>query len=679
MNRFKNISQAVVFAAVFSCSCGDGSSDGTDYRIAAEKLEDPRTVVPCRDRAPLRRALFGDLHVHTGLSSDAWNYDVRVRPDDAYRYAFGESIWLPPNDRKGRGMREVRIDRPLDFAAVTDHAEFLGEQWLCGDPNSAVYDSETCMSMRESTTPIDSPLVLEMFSPWPSRNAEVCGEDGQRCVRAQRTAWDEIIAAAEQWNDGSPECERTALIGFEYSSLRMGSNLHRNVIFRNHIVPSRPISYMEVQREWDLWQLLREVCIESGTGCDALSIPHNSNISNGRMFAIDYPGARSAAEQADRAALRAQLEPVVEIMQHKGDSECRVDMPGILASADEYCAFEKFENMRHRDSEGAPSAPGECWDFAADMIPKLGPGACMNYRNYVRYVLTEGLAEQTRLGINPFKLGLIASTDTHNAMAGGVSERNWPGHLGVADWDVRERLVETSGEMRSVAYNPGGLVGVWAEENSRESIFDAIKRREVFGTSGPRIRPRFFGAWELPEDLCERRDRLALADRYGVPMGSDLPPRSGHVDPVFASLVMADPGTPDSPGGDLQKIQIIKGWVDDEGALHQRVFDVAGGENGASVDPETCAVKGSGARELCAVWRDPEFDPERGAVYYVRVLENPSCRYSAFDCMGLAKSERPPACAHRVMPGIQQERAWTSPIWYTPDSVRSKAGLSGVQ
>ncbi|MFP6639610.1 MAG: DUF3604 domain-containing protein, partial [Myxococcota bacterium] len=378
----------------------------------------------------MRRALFGDLHVHTALSSDAWNYDVRVRPREAYGYAFGEEVRLAPNDENGRGTRAVRIDRPLDFAAVTDHAEFLGETSLCGDPESGVYSSETCLDVRASTTPLDSPFVWKMFSPLPSRNEDVCGEDGQRCIRAQIRAWDEIISAAEEWNDDSAECERTTFVAFEYSSLRLGSNLHRNVIFRNEIVPSRPISYMEVQREWELWELLRQVCVDSGTGCDVISIPHNSNISNGRMFSIDYPGASSTQEQAERAALRARFEPLVEIMQHKGDSECRVEMPGILGGADESCGFEKFENVRHVGSDGTPEAPDLCWDFMADMFPKLGPGACMNHRNYVRYVLTEGLAEEKRLGVNPFKLGLLASTDSHNGLAGGVAERDWPGHLG---------------------------------------------------------------------------------------------------------------------------------------------------------------------------------------------------------------------------------------------------------
>ena len=621
----------------------------------------------CRIREALRNAYFGDLHVHTGLSSDAWNYDVRIGPREAYAYAFGRPIRLPPNDEKGRGKRIAQIDRPLDFAAVTDHAEFLGERILCEDRDSPAFESETCARIRAAKTPLDSPLTFKIAWPWPSHDEDVCGENGLRCERASLSAWNEIIDAAEEWNDESDACERTTFIAFEYSSLRLGSNLHRNVIFRNHVTLSRPISYMEVQREWELWRLLEAACIHSGRGCDALSIPHNSNISNGRMFSIDYPSTATLEEEIQRARLRARMEPVAEIMQHKGDSECRIQMAGILGEADEFCAFEKFENFRHLDADGRAEEPSICWDFMADSIPKLGPGACINHRNYLRYVLTEGLAEEKRLGINPFKLGLMASTDTHNGMAGGVTERDWPGHLGVADAELASRLIEESGGMGNLSSNPGGLVGVWAPENSREAIFLAIRKREVFGTSGPRIQPRFFGGWGYPEELCASPERVAEADRGGIPMGGDLPPPPASGVPVFAAFALADPGIATAPGADLDRIQIIKGWVDDEGGLHQRVFDVVGGDHDASVDPNTCEQHGHGARQLCSVWRDPEFDPNRRAVYYARVLEVPSCRYSALDCASLPPEERPSGCAHNIMQQVQQERAWTSPIWYTPD------------
>ena len=282
-------------------SCGGDSPDPARFEVEPGQSENAiEQRAPCTHRDPQGMALFGDLHVHTSLSSDARNYDLRVRPHEAYGYAFGREIALPPNDAYGRGTRRVRLDRPLDFAAVTDHAEFLGENLLCTTPDSEVYETETCASIRHSESPIDSPLVLKIMNPFSSRDAEVCGVRDERCAEMTDVAWREISNAAEAWNDTSEACERTTFIGYEYSSHRLGSNLHRNVIFRNSRVPRSPISFMDVRRVWQLWELLRETCLESDTGCDVLAIPHNSNISNGRMFSIDYPGASSLEAQAAR-------------------------------------------------------------------------------------------------------------------------------------------------------------------------------------------------------------------------------------------------------------------------------------------------------------------------------------------------------------------------------------------
>ncbi len=654
-------------------ACGSGAPDPADFAVPREARETPRAA--CLDRDPNRRAFFGDLHVHTALSSDAWNYDLEVRPRGAYAYAFGEPILLPPKDDAGRGTRSVRIDRPLDFAAVTDHAEFFGETLLCARPGSASYDTEKCQAIRDSSQPRDSPLAIKIMHPFPSRETEICGDDLAACDAASLGGWREVIDAAEEWNDTTSACRRTAFIGYEYSSFRLGSNLHRNVIFRGAVVPKRPASYMDVQREWDLWALLEEQCNASGTGCQALAIPHNSNISNGRMFAVDYPGAGSRQAQVARARLRIAIEPIVEVMQHKGDSECRRGLSGVLGADDALCDFEKFEdaNFRRFGEEG----PGDCYDGPlADWLPHRGP-SCLSRRSYVRYALAEGLAEEARLGVNPFKFGLMASTDTHNAMAGGVSERDWPGHLGIADGATERRLsADESLGMGNYSNNPGGLIGVWAEENSRAALFDAMRRKEVFGTSGPRIEPRFYGGWDLPSDLCRAPDRVARADRLATPMGGDLPaPRlegqasegpEAEAGPSFAVWASRDPGTVAAPGGLLQRLQLIKAWVDAEGVVHERVVDVVGGENGASVDAATCRPEGPGHDSLCGVWRDPDFDPTRRSVYYARVVENPSCRYSTWQCLALPAVDRPSGCDDSLMQRVQQERAWTSPIWYTP-------------
>ncbi len=621
---------------------------------------------PCVEQSPYGRALFGDLHVHTAFSADAYAFGVRATPDDAYRYAFGGEIRLPPYDDQKEGGRVVRIDRPLDFAAVTDHAEFLGEGRLCVDPNSGVFNASFCESYRAEGGRNPS-LVFQIMSPFNWRNSEVCGESDFRCAEASSQAWRETIAAAERWNDTRPDCERTTFVAYEYSSHRLGSNLHRNVIFRNATVPSIPISYLEAQREWDLWESLDETCLSAGNGCDVLSIPHNPNISNGRMFAIDYPETSGLEEQRKRAALRARLEPIVEIMQHKGDSECRAEMPGVSAPPDELCAFEKFEDFAFRREADDPDPDLCTTGWLADRIPHLGPD-CLSPQSYIRYALVTGLGEKERLGVNPFKFGLSASTDTHNGLAGGVRERDFPGHLGLGDDRPEERTQWDRSIPGNASNNPGGLIGVWAKENRRDAIFDAMKRREVFGTSGPRIRVRFFGSQAFKGNLCEQHDPVAGAYAQGVTMGSDLPTANDATSPpTFVTLATRDTGTPEQPGGRLQRIQIIKGWRDAQGELHGQVYDVAGdADNGADVDPATCTPRGPGHDSLCSTWQDPDWDPETAAVYYARVIENPSCRYTAWQCLGPWEGDRPASCDALGDSAIIQERAWSSPIWYHP-------------
>lgn len=648
--------------ALILAGCG-GVEPPSESAYAARQFGETTPREPCKDRVASGQALFGDLHIHTALSNDAWNFDVRTQPDDAYAYAFGEPIHLPLGD--DHRARKVQIDRPLDFAGVTDHAEFFGEQSVCQDPAAAGYSSDFCDVMRsgEGRAP---QLVMQIMSPFSKRKTSVCGEEGADCAVRSVATWQQIIEAAQRWNDTSGNCERTTFIAYEYSSFRLGSNLHRNVVFRNAAVLRRPVSYLDVHREWDLWRILKAQCIDSETGCDVLAIPHNSNISNGRMFAVDYPGAGSDEERVERAQLRQQLEPVVEIMQHKGDSECRNGLQGVLGGEDELCDFERFEELAFKRFTGEGEEVGQCYSGPlADWLPHMGPN-CLDRKSYVRYALTEGLVQQRELGVNPFKFGLSASTDTHNGLGGGVQEADFPGHLGNADSQAEQR-VSFSEENAGNAYNnPGGLIGVWAPENSRDAIFDALQRREVFGTSGPRIRPRFFGAWSLDSELCEQADRAQKAHAAAVPMGSDLPAKAGDA-PVFMVAATADAGSQRFPGTPLQRLQVVKGWADAEGNHHQRVFDVAGDAgNGATVDPATCAPRGDGFAELCTVWQDPEFNASVAAVYYLRAVENPSCRYSAQQCVELPPAQRPADCEQPLFDAVIQERAWSSPIWYTP-------------
>ena len=659
MNRF-----AALFAFSLLVACGADQPPESVFEVADFSANPSAPERPrCQNFSEQRNAYFGDLHVHTMISNDAYSFGVRVDPDGAYSYAFGETVHLPLGDDPA--ARAVTIDRPLDFAGVTDHAEFFGEGELCiTNPQSAVYNSEFCEIFRTGTGR-EPALLTKIMAPVSLRDAETCGEDGERCGRAAETVWQRNIAAAEKWNDTTENCEHTAFVAYEYSSFRMGSNLHRNVIFRNAVVPKRPVSYLDAIREWDLWRILKEKCLDGSEQCDVLAIPHNSNISNGRMFKVDYPGASSAEEKAARARLRMEVEPIIEIMQHKGDSECRNGLTGVLGGEDELCNFEKFENLAFTAITGSPDVD-DCYDGPLmDWIPQLGP-RCLTRNSYVRYALTEGLEQERTIGVNPFKFGLSASTDTHNGTPGGVVERAFPGHLGLGDATAVQRVQYNREIPGNTSNSPGGLIGVWAEQNTRDDIFDAMKRKEVFGTSGPRIQPRFFGGWELSADLCSNPEMISAAYSQGVPMGSDLPGKSGTA-PRFLVSAAADAGTEQYPGMPLQRVQVIKGWADEEGNHHQRVYDVAGDpDNGAGVDLETCQPHGDGFAQLCTVWEDPEFDANTRAVYYLRAVENPSCRYSAWQCLDIPEEERPADCAEPRVNPVIQERAWSSPIWYTP-------------
>ncbi|MEM9691795.1 MAG: DUF3604 domain-containing protein, partial [Myxococcota bacterium] len=294
-------------------------------------------------------------------------------------------------------------------------------------------------------------------------------------------------------------------------------------------------------------------------------------------------------------------------------------------------------------------------------------GGCVHRRDFVRNVLKEGLAEEQRLGLNPYAFGFIGSTDTHNGTPGYVDDRDFQGHVGLVDDDAEKRLGPGTITHDSLINNPGGLAAVWAEENTREAIFSAILRRETFATSGPRIRIRLFGGWDdLPEDLCSRDDRLEVAYREGVPMGGVLPPRAAEPAPRFFVNAEWDEGTEQSPGTRLERLQIIKGWLDGEGVLRERVVDVVTFEGETpTVDDETCQTNGAGETSLCSVWTDPDFDPDASAFYYARVIEGPSCRWSQRQCLALA-DPKPEGCTNGRVPTTVQQRAWSSPIWYRP-------------
>ncbi len=606
----------------------------------------------CATYNPLKNVFFGDLHVHTSLSFDAWIWGVRSQPKDAYRFAKGEAIPLEPVAGDGGGRGYIRLARPLDFAAVVDHGDLLAEVEACVNPPSTVYSSLTCALFRRgdflSTVVMTTPLAF----PNPKRSRQLCGSGKVDCSLLAQQVWTRLVEAAEEAYDRSSACSFTSFPGYEYTGTPGVSNRHRIVVFKNNAVPERPITYFEAPTLEEFWKELDASCLESSTGCDVIAIPHNSNLSNGGAFYVSYANGQDESVQREVAALQQKIEPLVEIFQHKGDSECMNGLQGVETDPDPMCDFEK---IREAGARQCGDRPGFLGDVRA---------GCISRRDYVRYGLFEGLKEDRRIGINPFMVGFIANTDTHNSIAGHVVEERYVGHSGNRDDTPQKRLTEQD----NLVHNPGGLTAVWAEENTRNAIFAAFKRREVYATSGPRIEVRFFGGWEYPATICRDYDIVRVGYERGVPMGAVLPPKPEHARaPMFVVWARQEQEYQGRKGRPLQRIQIIKGWLRGGQHLSVRVFEVAGSpENGASVDLATCQPVGEGFEVLCNVWTDPEFDPAQPAFYYARVLENPSCRWTGYECTRLSQEDRPETCSDPSIVKIIQERAWASPIWYRP-------------
>ena len=610
---------------------------------------------PCNHRNPHRNLYFGDLHVHTALSFDARVYQVIARPADAYRFARGEAVDLPPFDAAGKSARSTRLAAPLDFAAVTDHAEFLGEVAVCTTPARAGYDSATCKSYRANTSVASiAAFGTTLAASGATHLVDVCG-DRPDCTALADGLWAETVAAAQAADDKTATCAFTAFVAYEYSNSTDLSNLHRNVIFRNASVPKAPVTFLDAATPEALWARLRAECTQAGSGCDVLAIPHNSNWSNGRMFRVvpesGAPSTEGVPAQAQAALERVTMEPIVEIFQHKGDSECMNGFPG--KEPDPFCDFEKLTTAAKFEDCGATVGQGAMAGFG-----------CTHRLDFVREALKEGLREEARLGVNPFQLGVIASTDTHAALPGAVDEDSWPGHLGDHDDRARERLASSAdGLPGGFIENPGGLAAVWSVENSRDALFEAMRRRETYGTSGPRLAVRFFGGAGLPSDLCTRPDLVQQGYALGVPMGGVLAATSTQA-PTFVVQALRDPRETAAP---LARVQIVKGWLDADGkTTRETIIDVAVATTTPTLDTSTCLRTGSGPAELCGSWTDPTWIPGQRAVWYARVIEAPSCRWSQWLCKGLSGASRPATCDDPALARTVQERAWTSPIWSVP-------------
>lgn len=607
----------------------------------------------CVNADPLRQPFFGDTHVHTRFSLDASTQGTRLGPFDAYRYALGERIGVQPYDEDGEATRFTQLARPLDFAMVTDHAEFFGEVEICSNPDAPGHNSVECILLRNA--PDQSFLLINALLALPglpagSGNTAVprlpfCGLDGSRCREQALTPWAEMQRAAETFYDRSTACSFSSFVAYEWTGSPGSNNLHRNVIFANERVPAYPPSYIDQPDIEQLWDALDEGC-DAEEGCRWLTIPHNSNLSGGLMFESPQDGAF--------AARRAQAEPLIEVYQHKGDSEC-LDVSG-AGMADEFCGFEKLPYN----------------NFAAQQLGTPGDGT-VDEQDYVRDALKRGLQFEEELGANPFAYGLIGGTDTHIVASGEVAEDDYPGHGGAGQGNRDE----VPGLTDLIEFSPGGLAVIWAEQNTRPALYEAMRRREVYATSGTRPILRLFAGSEVPADMCAADNFAATGYQSGVPMGGELTAGEG-APPRVAVWAMRDPGDASvTTAQALQQLQIIKGWLDADGVLHERVHTIAGTpDNGAGVNTDTCETFGSGASSLCNVWEDPDFDPNERAFYYARVLENPSCRWSTYQCNAAGVDCNDPdsvpdgfeGCCDARYPKSIQERAWTSPVWYRPAS-----------
>ncbi len=605
---------------------------------------------------PDRNAYFGDLHVHTTYSMDAYAFGTTAGPDDAYRFARGESIEHP------LGF-QMQLTRPLDFYGVTDHAMFLGLVRAAGDtstefskyPVAKVMHNLNAPDNKGWTTRLERSLMFANFVPNVRAGLEDGSIDQADVTAVAKSAWQDIIRSAEEFNDPG---EFTTFVAYEYTSSSDDfGNLHRNVIFKGaDRLPVEPFSRFHSQNPeglWDWMDNLREQGVES------LAIPHNPNGSNGEMFKlVDWAGNPMDDAYAEQ---RMRNEPLVEITQVKGTS----DTHPLLSPNDEWA---DHEIVRFRVGTTLESEPDG---------------------SYVRQAYLRGMGMEEEGTVNPYKFGLIGSSDTHVA-ASSVNEDNYWSKVGLFDGSAEGRgsipvtgfqgaflkttaaalitQVEGRDYLRGTgfeAWSASGLTGVWAEENTREAIYAAFRRKETFATSGPRIKVRFFAGYEMDESITEAADLAAQAYAGGVAMGTDLLSRPDG-EPGFLVWAVKDP-----EGAPLQRLQVIKGYVRN-GEHNERVYDVACSDgmtpdpqthrcpdNGAEVNLADCSISANkGASELKTLWRDPDFDAGQEAFYYVRVLENPKCRWSTWDAVKAGVEPR--ADLKKTI----QDRAWSSPIWY---------------
>jgi hypothetical protein len=634
-------------ALLLSIACPTFAQLPPPTEDAADAFPAQKHFSPYAGRNFATRVYWGETHLHTGMSMDAGAFGARLSPADAYRFAKGEEVTT------STGLR-ARLSRPLDFLMVADHSDnmgffprlYAGEPSMLADPTGRRWYDQIQAGGQEAVAVAVEIVQAITGNSFPPALASLPGTD------AYRDAWDTTIKAAEEANEPG---EFTAIIGYEWTSTEKGINLHRVVVYRDGgdkasmMEPYTTLSPSGSPDPRDLWKWMQSY--EDKTGGRLLAIAHNGNMSNGFMFpdSRTYFGARV---DRDYAETRARWEPLYEATQIKGDGETHP----LLSPTDEFADYET-------------------WDQGNLDLSQVKTDEMLPYE-YARSGLQIGLQLEKKLGVNPYKFGLVAATDSHTGLTTAEEENFFGKHSGTEPSVERiehpmARIETEDGVMEYPGWGmvASGYQGVWAIENTREALFDAMMRKETYGTTGPRMLVRFFGGWEFVDADAQSRLPANVGYMKGVPMGGDLTAAPDGKAPSFLVAALRDPMS-----GNLDRIQIVKGWLDDKGKRQEKVYDVAwsgdrqpGSDGklppvGNTVDIATATWTNTiGSPELIAVWKDPDFDPDVSAVYYARVLEIPTPRWTAYEAVRYGV-EMP----SEDVPMTTQERAYTSPIWYTP-------------
>jgi hypothetical protein len=633
--------------AIFLCAQTTISMAAQEGMVSSDqlsKLYGRKAYSPYAGRSFPERPLWGDTHLHTSLSFDAGAFGNRLPPAEAYRFARGEEISTSTGQR-------ARLARPLDWLAITDHSDGMGytEDALAGSPFVTNYEQGARWSKgfrAGGQEAVDATLdMIKTFSQG-KMDPEMMANYSPGS-RRYGTIWDKVIDNAEKYNDPG---EFTALIAFEWTSLIRGGNMHRNIIFRDggdrarQVEPYTTTPPIGSPDPLDLFKYLEHY--EAKTNGAAIAIAHNGNLSNGIMFPVDrqYSGKKINKAYVEQ---RAEWERIYEITQIKGDGEAHP----LLSPDDEFADYGT-------------------WDVGNLDVSVAKTDDMLQYE-YAREALKNGLLLEKKLGTNPYKFGFTGATDSHTSLSTAEEGNFFGKHAGYEPSPERlsHPFMKTDqGEISSWQQVASGITGVWAQENTRASIFDALDRKEIYATTGPRIMVRFFGGWNYTKADLQSRSPGRGYDK-GVAMGADLPKTpEGATSPTFMVYALRD-----AIGANLDRVQIIKGWLDSKGNTHEKVYDVVWSDGreldakgklpavGNTVHLASATWSNSiGASELAAVWSDPEFDAAESAFYYARVLEIPTPPWYAYDAFryGIAMPKDAPTS--------QQERAYTSPIWYTP-------------